>query len=243
MALPAMISTRDLSQLPDIPRLKALMQSLAMLDAILMPEWEYRYFSFNSNWAAGEQMGSLRSGSGDEWFCLFTAAGAILKGFDHESGMSPWTRDDQRVWKGVLDEVPEVFASFLTEPAFSMADTTFCLWRTNQDAGWRTGNIAFPADPSGDPDGSEGLLALLDKKPTTYRQWAESYYEKPVNPGAVEAVYAHQPLSARLVKELNSEIDLEAIRADAAQIGYPLRAVSPVTRLARFLTRAKKPPG
>lgn len=43
-----MISSRDLSGLPDVPALRRLMQSLAMLDAILSPEWEYRYFSFNS---------------------------------------------------------------------------------------------------------------------------------------------------------------------------------------------------
>jgi hypothetical protein len=40
-----MISTRDLSHLPDIDHLKSLSQSLAMLDAILCPEWEYRYYS------------------------------------------------------------------------------------------------------------------------------------------------------------------------------------------------------
>ena len=42
-----MISTRDLSRLPDIGGLQVLSQSLAMLDAILCPAWEYRYYSFN----------------------------------------------------------------------------------------------------------------------------------------------------------------------------------------------------
>src|SRR5438874_2641179 len=141
-----MISTRNLSQMPDIAGLKMLTQSLAMLDAILMPEWQYRYYSFNSQWAPGEQMASMRDGSGDEWFCLFESAGAALKGFDHESAMSPWGNDDHAIWKGVLDEVPPVFARFLNEPAFSMKDTTFCIWRTNQDAVWRVGAIEFPGD-------------------------------------------------------------------------------------------------
>ena len=44
------ISTRNLEGLPDVTRLKRLLQSLAMLDAILMPEWEYRYYSFNAHW-------------------------------------------------------------------------------------------------------------------------------------------------------------------------------------------------
>ena len=37
-----MPSTRDLDG-PDIDNLKRLMQSLAVLDAILSPDWEFRY--------------------------------------------------------------------------------------------------------------------------------------------------------------------------------------------------------
>ena len=37
-----MNSTRDLSQLPGVEGLHKLLQSLAMLDAIVCPEWQYR---------------------------------------------------------------------------------------------------------------------------------------------------------------------------------------------------------
>jgi hypothetical protein len=221
MASTPMISTRDLSQLPDIAGLKKLTQSLAMLDAIIMREWDYRYYSFDSNWTQGEQMASMRDGSGDEWFCLFTSTGAALKGFDHESEMSPWGNDDHAIWKGVLDQVPPVFSSFLSEPAFSMKDTTFCIWPTNQDADWRVGKIEFP-DGADDPDGSEGLLSILDGNPETYKKWAEEYYEKPVNISAVQRLYQHELLTTQLVKELNPEIEFDAILVDAAQISYPV---------------------
>jgi hypothetical protein len=81
------------------------MKSLAALDAIIEPEWEYRYYSFNSKWAESEAMGSMRNGQGDEWFCVFSPVGAFLKGFDHESEMSPWNQEPKRVWPGVLDGV------------------------------------------------------------------------------------------------------------------------------------------
>jgi hypothetical protein len=217
----AMISTRDLTKLPDITGLKKLTQSLAMLDAIIMREWDYRYYSFNSAWDTGEQMASMRDGSGDEWLCLFTSAGAALKGFDHESEMSPWGNDDHAVWKGVLDHVTPVFTRFLNEPAFSMQDTTFCIWRSTQDSDWRVGKIEFP-DDTDDPDGSQGLLSILDGNPETYKEWAEEYYERPVSLSVVQRIYAHEPLTERLVKALNPEIDVDAIRADATQIGYPV---------------------
>ena len=65
-----MISTRDLKGMPDIEKLRRLLQSMAMLEAILLPEWEYRYYSFNARWAEGEQMGSMRDGSGNDFFAL-----------------------------------------------------------------------------------------------------------------------------------------------------------------------------
>ena len=66
------ITTENLDGLPDVARLKRLLQSMAMLDAILMPEWEYRYYSFNALWGEGEMMGSMRDGAGDEFLACST---------------------------------------------------------------------------------------------------------------------------------------------------------------------------
>jgi hypothetical protein len=106
-------STKDLLSLPTIDTLKKLTQSLAMLDAI-MRDWEYGYYSFNGNWAENEQMASMRNGQGDGWYFGLGLPGAFLKGFDHESEMSPWNMEIPKVWPGVLEAVPEVFKSFAT---------------------------------------------------------------------------------------------------------------------------------
>jgi len=42
-----MISTRNLAELPEPEALKKLASALAMLDAIIEREWEYRYYSYN----------------------------------------------------------------------------------------------------------------------------------------------------------------------------------------------------
>ena len=120
-----MISTRDLSSLPDVDTLRRLMQSLAMLDAILSREWQYRYFSFNRRWSPSEQMGSMRNGQGDHYFALFNADGCWLKGFDHEAPMSPWATDPPKIAAGVVDGVPAELQACLTEPAFVIDETTW----------------------------------------------------------------------------------------------------------------------
>src|SRR5437867_3802029 len=128
-----MVSQKRLAALPGIESLKRLSQSLAMLDAIMSPEWEYRYYSFNSKWGEAEMMASLRNGSGDEYFILFNPHGAITKGFAHESPMSPYATQSGKPWSGVLDDVPDEFKAFLSEPAFSIDDATFCIWRKYTD--------------------------------------------------------------------------------------------------------------
>ena len=190
-----------------------------MLDAIIQREWDYRYYSFNSKWADYGEMASMRNGQGDEWFCVFGPPGVFLKGFDHESPMSPWTQDTQEVWPGVLDSIPEAFNSCVKEPAFSIQDTTFCVWRTNEDAHWKKGVVSYPGGE--DPDGSGGLLFILDGNPNTYKEWAEDYFEKSISLPAIQQIYAHTALTPEIVCALNPSIEFASILGDAEEIAYP----------------------
>ncbi|MCC7422988.1 MAG: hypothetical protein IT428_22155 [Planctomycetaceae bacterium] len=214
-----MISTRDLSRLPDVDELRRTLQSMAMLDAILCPEWEFRYYSFNAAWADGEQMGSMRNGSGDDFFAHFSSAGCWLKGFTHESLMSPYQQSPPCPWPGVLDAVPNEFAACLREPAFRMDDVTFCIWRRYGDPNWQVGPVQ-PLPDVPDPDGSEDLLSPLDGQAATYREWAEGYYEREVELAAVEHVYRHLPLTPDLIDRLNPQLTMDALSADIDEIGY-----------------------
>jgi len=169
-------------------------------------------------------MGSMRNGSGDEYFILFNSQGAIMKGFAHESPMSPWASDPVQVWPGVLDHVPAEFGEFLNEPAFSMSETTFCIWRRTEDESWQIGEIQYPEDE--DPDGSEDLLFILDGDPRTYQEFAEHYYECEIDLQSVTSIYEHRPLTSEIVKKLNPEVSLESLRSDVEEIAYPVTAIN-----------------
>ena len=194
-------------------------QAIAMLDAILSPEWEYRYYSFNSKWGPREMMASMRNGSGDDYFILFDQHGAAIKGFDHEAIMSPWTNTPPVVWPGMYDSVPGDFSSFLNEPAFSMEDVTFCIWRRHVDTEWHCGVIDFP--PGDDPDGSESMLAIFDADPATYQAFASEYFEVNVPLTAIEHVYDHRQLTDEIIGALNPNLASEKLEADRLEIGYP----------------------
>ena len=164
-------------------------------------------------------MGSMTNGSGDGYFILFDSHGAIMKGFDHESAMSPWSSEEEKLWPGIFNDVPDEYQSFLAEPAFSIQETTFCIWRRYIDSSWQVGKIDYPGEDN--PDGSEEMLSILDGQPSTYKEFAESYYERPVDLDAVERIYRHKSLTSDIVAQLNAEISLESLRADIEQIGYP----------------------
>lgn len=195
--------------LPSIQAIRRITQSLAMLDAILCPEWDYRYYSFNGGWGPGEEMASMRNGSGDDWFLLLDSTGAALKGFAHELA------DDHSLPQNIQLEVPADFSSFLSEPAFSMQHATFCYWRRVNDSTWKKVSSALT------DDGSDDMLALLVTGPSGYRKWAEDYYEVPISLEAVAALFSHEPLNDSVIRALNPDTALDSAYAEASEIGYP----------------------
>ncbi len=226
-----MISTRNLFELPDVAALRKLLKSLAMLDAILCREWDGRYYSFNINWAKGEQMGSMRDGCGNEFFALFNRHGCYLKGFHHEAPMSPFRKGGKgKLWPGLIESVPTEFKRGVAEAAFSTDETTFCIWRKQSDAAWQHGEIEFPRGR--DPDGSAELLSILDGSAETYHEWAVEYYEAPsLTLENVQHVYGHRRLTQKLVTAMRYDnpmadeddppVTLADLAEDVEEIGYP----------------------
>ncbi|MDL5202373.1 hypothetical protein [Streptomyces sp. ALI-76-A] len=224
--------------LPEIPVLREHCRAMAMLEAVLSPEWDDRYHTFDAHWAPGEQLASMRNGSGDEFSIVFSAAGAYIRGFAHESPMSPYVNDGP--WPGVLDDVPGVFRAYVEAPAFTDEDglplVTACLWRATGDEAWQSGTaVEFPTSDRGDdacgtgtgddPDGAEYLFRLLvDRSPEAFQEFAEDYYDVPVPLAAVRHVCALRPLTDPVVTALDPDVSLDALAKDIAEIGYPTSA-------------------
>ncbi|MFL6052265.1 MAG: hypothetical protein ACJ72W_05005 [Actinoallomurus sp.] len=65
-----------------------------------------------------------------------------------------------------------------------------------------------------------GLLA--EGTPEAYCAYAADYFEVALNPADVREIFEHRPLSANLVRRINSETDLATLTGTLTAIGYPL---------------------
>jgi len=206
--------------LPGIASMRRRSQALAMLDAIVCPEWEGRYYSFNARWNEAESMGSMRNGSGDDWFILFGTFGAAIKGLAHETSIA---RDNVLAGE-VQRQVPQTFASFLAESAFGLDWLSYCYWRAPEDSSWH--RVVHPEPVlSRSEDGSTEHLALLLEPATSYEEFAKCYYELDIPLAAIVSIYNHSPLTEGLVRSLNAEVSLAQVQEAATEIGYPAGSI------------------
>ncbi|MGO4893740.1 hypothetical protein [Flavobacterium sp. W21_SRS_FM6] len=214
------VSTNTLDKLPNIDNLKRLLQSLAVLDLVLCPEWDNRYYSFDAHWAPGESMASMRNGCGDSFTVLFTASGCFFKGFAHESTLSSWHQGNLKKWQVALNKVPAEFAHAVSEPAFDIDNISFCFWRLVGETSWS--KASFATTETDDPDGSLFLLNCLVGDPRNYQEFAEDYFETDVPLAIIQHVYQQLPLTHRVIQQLNPELALADFYDELVDIGYPM---------------------
>ncbi|MEV6263306.1 hypothetical protein AB0M42_21495 [Streptomyces sp. NPDC051784] len=116
---------------------------MAVLETAIADDPRYCHYTFDATWGTCEEAALMENGSGDDFSVLFASAGVLIRGFDHESAMSPYGRDDEQAWPGVIDEVPAALRPLLDEPVFcdkgiDAPRVTACLWREADDTAWRT---------------------------------------------------------------------------------------------------------
>ncbi|GAA0398282.1 hypothetical protein [Paenibacillus motobuensis] len=195
--------------------LRQRIAAMSILDAILCSEDWLRRYQYNPRWDEDAALASVSNGAGDEIYIVFTPEGVIVKGFDHESEMSPYARDDEEVWPGIYEETPHSLLSRLNDEALCKEDVTFCLWRESGDQVWRCGDI----DSKGLDDGSRFLLGMIYEAPQDYIDWAEDYYEMKLPVDIVAKIYKGEPVSEEMILALNPERDVQMALEEIREIG------------------------
>jgi hypothetical protein len=206
-----MISTKDFKLLPDKNSLQSICKAISVLDAIICQEWEYRYYSYNSKWGKDEEYCGMRDGSGNLMNILFLENHCAINGFTHE-----YQHNEK---SDLTKNLPEIYNDFIFGEPVASYGTTFCLW-TNETENWEVGTIEDYNDNSTE------LLAIFDKNPQTYIDWAseyfdESYKETGIPLKTVTEIYEGKILTKEMVLSIVEEIeDWELLEEDLKEINY-----------------------
>ena len=196
---------KSIDMLPEIKEVYETCQSLAVIEAILMQEWDFRYFSFNSSWDVNKSMASMRDGCGSHYYMTFDSQLTKCLGKLYNKPI------------GVKDTTPikdvYMFEEFLQEPAFENEDATIYYYKTSNKIKWQS--IPFLSDIP--------FLGFLVNKENAYIPWAESCYEIEIKTQPVIDIFNYQPVTSSMVNQLNPNCCISTLIDDLNEINYPFR--------------------
>lgn len=193
-------------KLPSKEILQKTCKAISVLDAILCSEWEYRYYSYNSQWSESEEFCEMQDMEGQRFQILFKEKGCVINGVHN---------DYKDADKNILTEgLPGMYQEFIFGEPVASYGTNFCIW-TDEKGKWQY-------NETGKADGKEELLHILDGNPITYKQWAEEYFEVEEIPlDIIEQIYRGEILTESMVLVVNPEMeDWEQLISDLEEINY-----------------------
>jgi len=162
------------------------LRAAAAVEAMFTDEAWLRRYHYTENFHPGVDLATYDNGGGDDICILSSQDGVIIKGFDHESPVTPYARDDHSPWPGIFDGVPTPLLRLLDDPAIRKDDITFLHWLPAGAAKWLRGSVSFP---DGDDDGAGWLLPLLPLTAQDYIDRARDYWEadfEKVDPSVIQ---------------------------------------------------------
>ncbi|MFT6501416.1 MAG: hypothetical protein ACJASQ_001528 [Crocinitomicaceae bacterium] len=208
-------TTSNIEAFYEIEQLRATLLALAKLNIILCDEDWLRYHRYNIKWSESEELAEIDDGSGNNMFILFTNEGCVIKGFDHESQVSPHAQEEYQVWPGIYDGLPSHFEELLDDEAIEKEDVTFCYWREKNNLTWSKGSASFT---NGEDDGSGFLLGTISKTNEQFKNWADDYFEVEMPIEFVTAVYNNEPITEDIIMGINPECDLESVKKELREL-------------------------
>lgn len=208
-----MPSATLLESLPSVNELQSVVRALASLDVIQHggdDDW-LRKYDYQPQWSPGVAFGKYDNGGGDEMIFFFKNGKAVIKGFAHESNISPYA-NDSKIWPGMYEGIPADLNEELTDPAAERGVVTFCVW--NSEETWQCGPVEFSKN---EDDGSE-LLHDIFFQPEDYVAWAEEDLEVDLDLKIVKAIYAGEQITDAMIKTLNPQRDIANAQAELADV-------------------------
>lgn len=199
--------------------MKELLKKQAILDIIITPEhdaWR-RLVSYEYDKTKRCDRFHISNDSGDHLYVLMSPDGAIIKGFDHESCLSPYQNDEEPTVESIYANVPAELLALLDEET-EKNDVTFCIWQKPGEVHWHQNSIELPdycfdSDRTQPEDGGQAfLMSYIFAGADEWYEWASIYYELREEAwDAAARLYETGEITRSMMEDLNPERDYDTI--------------------------------
>lgn len=160
--------------------LLSVMQVCAQLEAEFTEDESMRCYHFYPEWSDGVAIATYENGGGDDLVIIFKDNNVLIKGFDHESEVSPYAQEEYKIWPGMYQGAPKYLIDILDEGPFEKDHVTFCYWLLNNEIQWEQGPVVYN---DGEDDGSSWLLSAIKFNSKLCTDWIKEYFE--LEPGKI----------------------------------------------------------
>jgi hypothetical protein len=197
-----------------------VMKACAGLDAQLIDDENLRSYRFYHNWKDGVSLATYENGSGDDLAILFKNGCALIKGFDHESEVSPYAQEEYEIWPGIYEGAPEELLAELDDESLEKDHVTFCYWLVSNDTNWRQGPVSFSG---GEDDGANWLLSAIKFNSYQFFEWANDYFEGNIERLTYEDVEAEFNKESESYKAISPLFYCTYQNAESIESNNPIR--------------------
>ena len=162
-----MISTKNLSGLPNVNCLKAFCKGLAALDIIMLEkEWSFiRHYTYNPAWRKGKEAFFATDGSDQSMIVMFAPEGCVINGVDSE--LYDWEEKLPQI-EDLTNGMPSTLQKLMNSREVKKMKSTFCVWTED--------GVVWHCNPMAGEDASKDLLSMIDGNPQTYVEYGKWFY-------------------------------------------------------------------
>lgn len=208
-----MLTTKDLSGLPDVKRLKTFCKGLAALDIIMLEEkLSYiRKYSYHPTWHNELEAFIFNDGADQHMIVMFASEGCVINGVDFE--LYDWDEELPPI-EDLTKDMPDSLKKLMQYQEVKDMKSTFCIWNEN--------GTTWHCNPMDSEDASQDMLPILDGDPQSYVDFAKWFYETELPLKVVGYITDGVPMTKDMITALNPErSDWESIKSELNKIGYP----------------------
>lgn len=198
-----------LKNFPDPDVLLDRLTNYSIIDVIMNngAEFDGSVYHCNTDWNAGVALFTIDDGCGDHFHILFSDQGSVIKGFGHESDLSPYNYEDDDEYPDYrfYENIPHELYELLDDDALERDLLTFCAWRTTDNDEWQAARINVADDWR---DGSADFLDYLSEQ-EDYVAWLAEYYDMDIDKNTIADILGGVAVTEDMVALLNPAADVE----------------------------------